>query len=285
MRSLQRIAGGVRASAAASSAVSLRSGGMALAAAQRTTALLCSAPVRHNSTLPIVQEYVRRTYPFPTILESNIPPDYSNWLYYHQQHPHDLPSYKSKLIVDVRDLGLDATSRMALRAIVGNRFDPVSHRVSFVSKNLPTAQANENRVFQMLDAVLLEARRIGKEMNEAGFHAKPNGAKHNRLIAPRPPKLTKKHLRAQKAKDAAAAAPAEGAAAAPAAPASKRRGRFTEKQLSMRALGMTSSSTTKDLTPPPIVVSEKIRAKSEAINQARIRRQQDAPKAETTEKQ
>jgi hypothetical protein len=193
-------------------------------------------------------------------------------LYYHQQHPHDLPTYKSKLIVDVRDLGLDATSRMALRQIVGNRFDPRTHQVAFISKNLPTAQANENRVFQMLDAVLLEARRIGKEMNESGFVAKPNGARHNRLISPRPDKLATKHVRAAKAKAAAAAA----AAADPSAPVKKVRVRYTEVQKAHRVLGTTSTLTKKDLTPPVVPISDKIKAKVEAIHKARVQRQQAA---------
>lgn len=223
------------------------------------------------------------TYPFPTILESNIPPDYSQWLWYHQQHPHDLPTYKSRLVVDIRDLGLDATSRMVLREMVQGRYDPRAHTIAFVSKNLPTAAANENRVFQMLDACLIECRRIGAEMNAAGYHAKPNKAVPNRLLRPVPtlPDLIAKEkkkaekLKAKRAKSAAAAAAATATpaaatdaaaassaaaspassstpatpAAAAAAPAKKKSVSYTRSQQDHRALGMDSPHTSKALPP------------------------------------
>lgn len=226
------------------------------------------------------------TYPFPTILESNIPPDYSNWLYYYQQHPHDLPTYKSKLTVDIRDLGLDPTSRMVLREMVGSRFDHRTHHVSFVSKNLPSAAANENRVFQMLDACLLECRRIGKEMNEAGFYAKTNGAVHNRLLKP-PPTLNKakgKKEAAASSEASAAAAGSDAAAAAPAATADAaavdgpKKVNYTKSQRHYRALGMQSPSTDKVLTPTNI--KGKVKAKpSIAAQQPPAQQQQQAATA------
>lgn len=122
------------------------------------------------------------SYPFPTILESDIPADYSKWLYFHKQFPTDLPRFKSKVTVDIRDLGLDPHSRMALREIVGPRYNRRTHTVSFVSRTLATAQANENRVFQMLDLALIEARTLGKQMQEDGIPASQSGAENNRLL-------------------------------------------------------------------------------------------------------
>lgn len=228
---------------------------------------------------------VTGTYPFPTILESNIPPDYSNWLYYYQQHPHDLPTYKSKLTVDIRDLGLDPTSRMVLREMVGSRFDHRTHHVSFVSKNLPSAAANENRVFQMLDACLLECRRIGKEMNEAGFYAKTNGAVHNRLLKP-PPALNKgkgKKAAAASSEASAAAAGSDAAAAAPAATGDvaavdgPKKVNYTKSQRHYRALGMQSPATDKVLTPTN--VKGKVKTKPIAAQQPPAQPQQQAATA------
>lgn len=229
--------------------------------------LTAAIAIRHNSTLPIIEEYVRRTYPFPTILESNIPPDYSNWLYYYQQHPHDLPTYKSKLTVDIRDLGLDPTSRMVLREMVSQRYDPRTHTLSFVAKNLPSAAANENRVFQMLDACLVECRRIGAEMNAEGFFAKNNGAVHNRMLKPTPTlgqlqaenqkKMQKKKkkqqaLAAGSADSTAAASGASPVTAAAATPAKSIS--YTRSQKDHRTLGMESPHTTKALPPQQVKV-------------------------------
>lgn len=210
------------------------------------------------------------TYPFPTILESNIPPDYSNWLYYHQQHPHDLPSYKSKLTVDIRDLGLDPTSRMVLREMVQGRYDPRTHTVSFVAKNLPSAAANENRVFQMLDACLIECRRIGAEMNAEGFFAKNNGAVHNRMLKPTPTlqqlqSADKKKQQKAKAKaiavapagsaaSASASSSASTAAGAAAAAAPAKSVSYTRSQKDHRTLGMESPHTSKALPSQQIKV-------------------------------
>jgi len=94
-----------------------------------------------------------------------LPPDYSPWLYYHQHYPHDLPTYKSKLSVDIRDLRLSNTARIVLREMVGRRFNPATHRITFTSRSLPSAQANENRVFQQLDACLEEATRIAAQID------------------------------------------------------------------------------------------------------------------------
>ena len=292
----------VGAGAAAASAAVGRRALPAAAAAAAVPAATCGA-VRMHSTLPIIEEYVRSkeahphtasrshltsalkltvrcsalrrpssgTYPFPTILESNIPPDYSQWLWYHQQHPHDLPTYKSRLVVDIRDLGLDATSRMVLREMVQGRYDPRAHTIAFVSKNLPTAAANENRVFQMLDACLLECRRIGAEMNAQGFHAKPNKAKQNRLLRPvpkLPDLIAKEKKKNEKAKakraaaknaataaatptDAAAASASVSAASSASASATpaKKSVSYTRSQQDHRALGMESPHTSKPLPP------------------------------------
>lgn len=144
------------------------------------------ALARSTSTLAVTDEYVRRSYPFPTILESDIPGDFSKFLYYDRQFPTDLPVFKSKLTVDIRDLGLDPTSRMAMREIVGSRYNTRTHQISFVSRHLPTAQSNENRVFQQLDACLVEARDLAKKMNADGVFGNDNGARHNRLLTATP---------------------------------------------------------------------------------------------------
>jgi hypothetical protein len=170
-------------SAAALSSASLARNTAAPAAA---AAAFAQQPSRSTSSLPVIDEYVRRSYPFPTILESDMPADYSKYLFYHNQYPTDLPRYKSKLTVDIRDLGLNPTSRMVMREIVGSRYNPTTHQIAFVSRHLPTALANENRVFQQLDACLVEAREIAKKMNADGVFGPENGARHNRLLTPKP---------------------------------------------------------------------------------------------------
>jgi hypothetical protein len=82
---------------------------------------------------------------------------------------------------------------MVLKEIVGRRYDPSSHIITFTSRTLPTAQANDNRVFQQLDAVLFESRTIAKKMNEDNFYAQEPttkagaiNAQHDRLFTPPP---------------------------------------------------------------------------------------------------
>ena len=75
---------------------------------------------------------------------------------------------------------------MVLREIVGSRYNRRNHTISFVSRNLSTAQANENRVFQQLDACLLECRQIANELESQGLRGRSRGAAHDRLLKPVP---------------------------------------------------------------------------------------------------
>ncbi len=88
------------------------------------------------------------------------------YLWYHQQHPLDAPRRRSRLIVDIRHLPLSANGRMILKEMVGPRYNPTTHQITFRSSRLHSSQANENRVFQELEQALKETVRLEKMFQE-----------------------------------------------------------------------------------------------------------------------
>ena len=151
-----------------------------------------TSSIRHHSTLPVQQYYVPRMYPFPLILTTEILAEEDVELY--RANPHDLPAYKSTLTVNIHDLPLNAAEKRVFRLLVGpriysttfhphpvpafltNRHSPHIPRqrrqrtkdsavkVTFVSRHLPSAQANENRVFQLLDETIRQCKVLVGDM-------------------------------------------------------------------------------------------------------------------------
>ena len=154
--------------------------------------LASSSAVRHHSTLPVQQHYIPRRYPFPLILTTELLAEEDFEL--HPANPHDLPPYKSTLVCNIHDLPLTAAEKRVFRLLVGPRiyshtFHPhpvpsfltarstphIPHhrrqrakdsavRVRFVSRHLSSAQANENRVFQLLDECIRVSKQLVAEM-------------------------------------------------------------------------------------------------------------------------
>ena len=142
------------------------------------------------------QHYIPRTYPFPLILTTELLLEEDVDL--HRSTPHDLPPYKSTLTANIHDLPLTAAEKRVFRALVGARlFSHSFHphpvpafltakqsphvprhkrqrakdsavRVRFVSRHLGSAQANENRVFQLMDECIRQSKALVQQMAEDG---------------------------------------------------------------------------------------------------------------------
>jgi hypothetical protein len=148
---------------------------------------------RAYSVLPVVERFVPRRYPFPLVLTSELLQEED--LEQQRFHPHDLPPYKSTLTVNLHDLPLTAGEKRIFRRLVGPRLSSSAFRdhplpnflhrpkptwsagkkktantalVRFVSRHLPSAEANENRVFQLLDESLRVSKKLAAEMEEDG---------------------------------------------------------------------------------------------------------------------
>ena len=171
----------------------------------RSRPILCShfavsnpipSPIRHHSTLPVQQHYIPRKYPFPIILTTELLLEEDVEM--HRSTPHDLPPYKSTLTCNIHDLPLTAAEKRVFRLLVGARMyshtfhsHPVptfltskqtphipkhrrqrakdsAVRVRFVSRHLGSAQANENRVFQLLDESIRASKVLVAEMAADG---------------------------------------------------------------------------------------------------------------------
>jgi hypothetical protein len=114
------------------------------------------------SVLPVQLTHVQRKFPFPVTLETTIPIIDTLAL------ETDPPRLKSKLTVTVAEMGLDELQEACFLTIVGRRFNPKQGTVSFVSRDLPTRQANENRVFQFLESTFHHAKLIGTRFEQEG---------------------------------------------------------------------------------------------------------------------
>ena len=132
-----------------------------------------------------------RVYPFPLTLTTELLEE--DDLQTQHLRPHDLPPYKSTLSCNLLDLPLTAAERRVFRLLVGQRvFSSTFHPhptpaflraprggrgvgkgrhpylVKFVSRHLPSAEANENRVFQMLDECVRMSKLLCAGMAEDG---------------------------------------------------------------------------------------------------------------------
>ena len=139
----------------------------------------------------MIEHYVPRTYPFPILLTTEMLTEED--LEQQPLHPHDLPPYKSTLTVNVHDLPLSAGEKRIFRHLVGPRMFSATFRnhpipsflhppraawsrkgkvnpalVRFVSRHLPSAEANENRVFQLLDECVRMSKVLALEMEGDG---------------------------------------------------------------------------------------------------------------------
>ena len=149
---------------------------------------------RAYSTLPVISHYVPRRYPFPLVLTTEMLTEED--LEQQPLHPHDLPPYKSTLTVNLHDLPLTAGEKRIFRHLVGPRMFSTTFRnhpipaflhakrvawkgggkgkgvgsavVRFVSRHLPSAEANENRVFQLLDECVRMSKVLAMEMEGDG---------------------------------------------------------------------------------------------------------------------
>lgn len=150
---------------------------------------------RSYSTLPVIDTYVPRTYPFDIVLTTELIPEED--LQWRPVNPHDLPRYKSTLRVNIWDLPLSEDERHVFRMLVGERvfsqhvqdhpipvwLNPTKRQrqlktarrqaskpneVKFSSSNLPSARANENRVFQQLDECIRQSKLLVKEFQNDG---------------------------------------------------------------------------------------------------------------------
>ena len=140
----------------------------------------------------MIEHHVPRKYPFPLVLTTELLAEED--LDQQPLTPHDLPPYKSTLLVSLLDLPLTPGERRIFRRLVGHRmasrtfhdhptpsflhrqkgrrWSPKGHpdpfAVRFVSRHLPSAEANENRVFQLLDECIRQSKVLAKAMEEDG---------------------------------------------------------------------------------------------------------------------
>jgi hypothetical protein len=150
---------------------------------------------RTYTSLPVLQHYVPRAYPFDVVLTTDLIPEED--LQWRPANPHDLPRYKSTLRVNLDDIPLSEDELYVFRLLVGRRIysDEVHDHpipswitptkrerlrkassrqgkrpdeVKFTSSNLPSARANENRVFQQLDECLRQCKLLVREFAADG---------------------------------------------------------------------------------------------------------------------
>lgn len=74
------------------------------------------------------------------------------------------PTYKSRLEVFIKDLGLSRTEMAVLTEILGGHINKTNGKITLVSRRLPGVHANTNRCFQILLESITRAREITPEV-------------------------------------------------------------------------------------------------------------------------
>lgn len=164
--------------------------------------------------LPVIETYVPRKYPFPIILTTEFFTEEHPLTEFHL--PHNMPHYKSTLTVDIQDLPLTVLEKRIFARLVGPRMfsaqfdrdflpewllpthqniklrEELRHqkiklrkkpnRVKFTCRLFPSQEANENRVFQLLEECIRQSKILARELSPSAKDRLSLSAEQEALI-------------------------------------------------------------------------------------------------------
>jgi hypothetical protein len=104
-------------------------------------------------------------FPADFNLECVETPDYLD-LYGLYHYEDAKPRYKSKIVLNLQDMGLDVYEQSILADILGARINRNNGKITFVSRELPGLHANTNRCFQLLLEALCRTHEISEEVTK-----------------------------------------------------------------------------------------------------------------------